>query len=268
MSGTDNDTPVVFHCFGGTHTSVLAAAIRCRLAGPPDPATLARLPWFDKIPYYVAGVPIPIGRDPDGREVFTLGRCGLAQLVNGFAPRFLARLGLRPPILIDAGQASNLRLKAGGFVTRRLGLHSWGRSLLTEGTLRAWSRLAQLAAAERKTPAAVQPCRQTIALIFRGQPTAVERTAAHLAGESSSGSCMIALDSLTARRVVLVRTGVRTRLATTVLTSLIALSDPMGSVTAVDGDAAAQTARRGGQTLWEWVAANVDGSPPVGDNWT
>ena len=149
---------VVYHDYGGTHSTALAAAIHLGIVGG-DGATsidsrslLSRVPYFDQVPNTCKGTVMRIGRDSDGNEVFILGRRGDADLaintVLSAARAWPMRLG---HLFVDVSKRINLLMRIGGFISRRLNLIPIGRPIVTYGTRKAFPSISQLVKKTKRT---------------------------------------------------------------------------------------------------------------------
>ncbi|HOB90923.1 MAG: DUF3189 family protein [Bacillota bacterium] len=155
---------VVYHDYGGTHSTALAAAIHLGIVGG-DGATsidsrslLSRVPYFDQVPNTCKGTVMRIGRDSDGNEVFILGRRGDADLaINTVlsAARLLGRCD-SDILFVDVSKRINLLMRIGGFISRRLNLIPIGRPIVTYGTRKAFPSISQLVKKTKRTLAQLQ----------------------------------------------------------------------------------------------------------------
>ena len=136
---------IIYHCFGGSHSSVTAAAIHLGLLPTnrlPSFRELMALPHFDKTPGEVYAIRF-MGRTAEGDEVYTLGKKNLgSRLDQAFMGRRAA--GSERPGGGSKHHASCKRTyDGGGFLSRRLGLVSLGRPILVWGTRLAFPQLVQ-----------------------------------------------------------------------------------------------------------------------------
>lgn len=145
-----------YHCYGSTHSSVVAAAIHLgRLPADrvPTLAEIIALPDFDRIPHREIGRPRLVGRDSDGREIYVLGTRGNHRLVKRAVRDFLhLALGRQPGDLrfINVLPAAGILLRIGGFLSRRLGLVFPGRYLAAWGVRSSYQGLAAIVTATRE----------------------------------------------------------------------------------------------------------------------
>lgn len=139
---------VIYHCYGGTHSSVLAAAVHTGLLSPeelPSPDRLLSLPLFDRRDAKDYGRIAAYGRDRHDNEVYVLGRRGFVHapeavfhaLQSAFSPA-------TPYVLVDTTPTLNWQMKVGGYLSRALGLKGIGRLLVTRGSRAAYPRVVAL----------------------------------------------------------------------------------------------------------------------------
>lgn len=142
---------IIYHCVGGAHSSVIAAAIHLGLLPEDRKPTLEEIlniPFFDTLSKQEQGKIILRGIDEKNNRVFTLSR--------QFAPR-LVLPAIEDAYQLGGGQLSNLLListmssvnwlmKLGGFSSRRLHLVAFGRPIVAYGTLKAYDQILQLVA--------------------------------------------------------------------------------------------------------------------------
>lgn len=140
---------IIYHCYGGTHSSVLAACLHLGILR--NVWRPFALPGFDRRDGKDLGILFYYGRDHAGNRVYVLGRDGYPA-----APLFVYRtlgtaLGADTRCLfVDTTPCLNFYLRLGGFLSCRFGLKRLGRPLLAFGTRLAGPKLAALVAATRK----------------------------------------------------------------------------------------------------------------------
>ncbi len=130
-SSQDSPPPRVFYlCYAGTHTSIVAGSMHLgRLCQGGDPCGL---PEFDRRLYRDIGVPCFLGTDPWGAQVYALGtgwlslplEMAICDLVELSSPNARACF-----CAVRGYLDSQARL--GGFISRRCGLVSFGRKLIS-----------------------------------------------------------------------------------------------------------------------------------------
>lgn len=139
---------IIYHCYGGTHSSVLAAAVHIGLLDPgrrPSPSEIMQLPHFDSRDGNDFGKLCEYGRDQQGNRVFILGRRGYSETPE-FVFRHMQRIyGSKQQCkLINSARTLNWQMKLGGYLSRRLGMKRLGLPLAIRGAQKALPRIAAL----------------------------------------------------------------------------------------------------------------------------
>jgi hypothetical protein len=139
---------IIYHCFGGSHSSVTAAAIHLGLIEkhrPPTNDELMSLPYYDKTTDNDFGSIRFMGVDEYGNQVYVLGKKSLGErftnILNGVA-QILEKNN--QVIVVNTMNRVNLSMKLGGFTSRRMGLPLLGRPVVTRGTRNAFFDLVNL----------------------------------------------------------------------------------------------------------------------------
>lgn len=139
---------IIYHCFGGTHSSVLAAAVHTGLLDTEKrllAADIAGLPYFDTRDGDDYGKLCAYGQDKQGNRIFVLGRRGFSE-----APEYIFRQlqRLYGPTgrykLVNSARTLNWQMRLGGYLSRRLRLKRLGLPLIMRGTRKALPRIAAL----------------------------------------------------------------------------------------------------------------------------
>jgi len=138
---------IIYHCFGGSHSSVTAAAIHLGFLPTnriPSFHELMALPHFDKTPGDVYGVIRFMGRTGEGDEVYVLGKKNLGNRMDRILIGLAELLGVKDRVVVvNTMRYVNLFMMVGGFLSRRLGLVSLGRPILVWGTRLAFPHLVR-----------------------------------------------------------------------------------------------------------------------------
>lgn len=150
---------VVFHCYGGTHASPVAAALylgRMDERRRPSVRQLASLALFDRVSPRDFGRLLPVGEDQAGNQVYVLGCGRYPEIVLRTLEGFQALLGAEPDelVLADVYPVINPLMRVGGYTSRVLGWVSLGRPLVALGTVLAFPKLVALARQTRERVAA------------------------------------------------------------------------------------------------------------------
>ncbi len=135
---------VIYHCFGGTHSSVLCAALHLGIISNqhlPSFKELMDCPYFDKVPSSEAGIIHFIGYDTGGNAIYVLGCRGCGPIVEKVIQQIMHILRVTPDkiLLVYTTPCLNRLLRIGGFLSRGLGLVTPGRILLYHGTRLAFA---------------------------------------------------------------------------------------------------------------------------------
>lgn len=139
----------VYHCYGGSHSSVTAAAIHVGLLPPdsvPAKGRLLSLPYYDTQKAEDHGVLQFVGTDGEGNLVFAVGletaaKEAIPALKNIFA---IAGASTGPVRFVDTMPAVNWLMKLGGICSRVFGIKGIGRPLVVLGTRLAFGDIRQL----------------------------------------------------------------------------------------------------------------------------
>jgi hypothetical protein len=140
---------IIYHCYGGTHSSVLAAAAHLKLiptGKEPDRKLLKGLPFFDKQLKKDLGRIFFLGRDEQGHDVFIVGRLDCPEIIEkGLYD--LAKIFSLPRedfMTVNAMSCVSGSMKIGGFLSRALGIVGLGRPIVVWGSIRAYRHLKEL----------------------------------------------------------------------------------------------------------------------------
>lgn len=137
---------VIYHCFGGTHSSIIAANLhlgRLPWQGAIEGAQFLSLTYFDQLDGNHLGLIIPHGQDEGGNLVCTVARHSEAILTENLLLSFSQLLGV-DLVMVNALSPLGSLARVGGFLSRRWGVVSLGRILLTRDCLRVYPRFLDL----------------------------------------------------------------------------------------------------------------------------
>jgi Protein of unknown function (DUF3189). len=139
---------IIYHCFGGSHSSVTAAALHLGMLKKnriPTPDDLIKIPYFDKTNDSDFGSIRYMGTDEFGNEVYVLGKKSLGNRFGSILLGVAAILGKQDELLVvNCMDLVNWSMKLGGFTSRRLGLVALGRPVVSWGTGKAFGQLVNL----------------------------------------------------------------------------------------------------------------------------
>ncbi len=140
---------IIYHCYGGTHSSVTAAFIHLDLLPAdciPGRKIFYRIPFYDRQESSEHGHIFFAGVDRMGNEIYVAAQRGRPEvLINIF--QGLAEIFDIPPqeyLLINITPEVNPVMRLGGYLSRRLGLIKLGRPIVIMGTRASYFRLVSL----------------------------------------------------------------------------------------------------------------------------
>ncbi|GAW93234.1 DUF3189 family protein [Calderihabitans maritimus] len=140
---------IIYHCFGGSHSSVTAAAIHVGLLSSsaiPRGDQLMQVPYFDGQEKEDHGEFKYIGTDEFGNQVYVVGKRNLGEMFEPMMYGIGRLYGVsgKDVILVDTMPYVNWMMVVGGFLSRRLGLVRLGRPLVIWGTQQAFANFANM----------------------------------------------------------------------------------------------------------------------------
>lgn len=145
---------IIYHCFGGSHSSVTAAAIHLGLLDEnklPTQSELMKIPYYDKTNNSDFGSIRFMGRDKNGDDIYVLGKKSFGERYSRILVGVARILGVEKELMvINCMPGVNWVMKIGGFTSRRLQLVLIGRPLVTQGTKWAYKYLVNLVAQTRE----------------------------------------------------------------------------------------------------------------------
>lgn len=140
---------IIYHCFGGTHSSITAACIHLGLLPKdriPSHQELLNIIYFDRRNDNDIGKIIKMGTDCLGNDVYVVGRRSrpylLYNVLDGIT--WLLNIDSNSLITVDVSAFVNNSMRTGGFISRRMGLVKLGRPIVTWGTLRNYNHLVTM----------------------------------------------------------------------------------------------------------------------------
>lgn len=139
---------IIYHCFGGSHSSVTAAALHLKMLDNsrlPTGEELMKIPYYDKTMKGDFGSIRFMGTDEFGNDVYVLGKKSLGDRFSNVLMGVARILGAEDQILaVNCMNRVNWSMKLGGFTSRQLGFPFLGRPVVTRGTQRAFMRITNL----------------------------------------------------------------------------------------------------------------------------
>lgn len=147
---------IFYYCYGGSHSSVTAAAIHLGMLPSeriPSAKEFMAVPHFDTQQQKDHGEYKLMGRDEKGNEIFIVGvenfSCLFERLIKGTAAIFGISEGEYE--LIDSLKYVNNLMRIGGYMSRRLGLVALGRPVVIRGTQASYWDFVKLVDEVKKT---------------------------------------------------------------------------------------------------------------------
>lgn len=131
----------IYHDFGGTHTTSLAAAYHLKLINDPSKILMKEeilaVPYFNKLTKKDAGKFIFHGEDEEGNLVYTLGKRSSKLVIPSlfhFSEIMINRFQLNEKIgFSNTSLIVPLAMTISGFLSRGLGINFIGVPLLIRG---------------------------------------------------------------------------------------------------------------------------------------
>ncbi len=138
----------VYYCYGGSHSSVVTAAIHLKLLNPkktPTTAELLTIPFYDQQQDKDHGKMRFMGEDEKGNKVYIVGQRSLANSFEKLVHDYLKIIGCdEKPILINTLSGVNMAMRLGGYMSRKLGYINIGRPLVIWGTKKAFKNFVEI----------------------------------------------------------------------------------------------------------------------------
>ena len=143
---------IIFSCYGGAHTSIVAAGIHLGYLPKKAKASYKEIlatPYFDQTETANIGIPLYMGQDSYNNEIFVIGMGSYRRQGTELIYQFINEIKGRcrgEVVIINSIALINLEIRVGGFLSRKLGLIALGRSIIIYGIRKKYSRFLQLVA--------------------------------------------------------------------------------------------------------------------------
>ncbi|MBS3899016.1 MAG: DUF3189 family protein [Dethiobacter sp.] len=139
---------IIYHCYGGAHSSVTAAAIhlgKLPRENTPTNDELLSLKLFDRLTKEGHGELHFAGVDEWQNQIYSVG-CrnvgkAIERLLRGVADIFAQKEQL---VFVDTLHCVTMKMRIGGYISRQLGLVEIGRPIVLQGTQEAYPQLVGL----------------------------------------------------------------------------------------------------------------------------
>ncbi len=140
---------VVYHCVGGAHSSVVAAAIHLKRLPTdkiPTVEDLLNISYFDAMTIKDRGKIIYRGTDEFGNRIYTMSRQFVPHLVIPVIEDTWRVLSgsCENLMLVSTLSTVNFTMRLGGFTSRRMNWVSFGRPIVAKGTLKTYPNLVRI----------------------------------------------------------------------------------------------------------------------------
>ncbi len=129
---------IIYHCYGGAHSSVLSAAIHIGLLPndrKPGKRDILQIPYFDKTTSNQIGIPFYYGNDVYNNRIYIQGMGGSDKVVKQLLKDLMEKYNIpeEDVIIVDTLKNVNILVRIGGFLSRGMGLVFPGRILTVLG---------------------------------------------------------------------------------------------------------------------------------------
>ncbi len=139
---------IIYRCFGGAHSSVVAAAIhlgQLKSDSLPTDEELMNLTLFDRQGKDAHGQLHFLGFDEQGRHIYSVGCRNAGASVEKTLKEVAGLMGVAGDLhFVDTLRCVNIKMRVGGYLSRRWGLIKLGRPLVLDGTRQAFPNLVKL----------------------------------------------------------------------------------------------------------------------------
>lgn len=142
---------IIYNCYGGTHSSVLASAIHLKklpVDRIPKKEEILALEYFNKLTYKDMGRLIFHGSDIEGNRIYTIGRGtskALLPAMRNLAVTLCRDNGINEKILfVNCSPTVHPLMTLGGFFSRGLRIDFIGVPLLTGGARLTYYNIIKL----------------------------------------------------------------------------------------------------------------------------
>lgn len=145
---------IIYHCYGGAHSSVTAAAIhlgQLKTDSIPSEKELMSMALFDRQTKEGHGQLHFFGFDDAENQVYSVGCRNIGATLEKIVQNVSDLLELSDELyFVDTLHCVNVKMRVGGYLSRRWGVIKYGRPLVLQGTQDAYPKLVELVKQVRK----------------------------------------------------------------------------------------------------------------------
>lgn len=142
---------IIYNCYGGTHSSILASAIHLKELPDdriPTKQEILNIKYFNNLTYSDMGRLIFHGADDEGNQIYTIGRGtskALVPAMRNLAITLCKNKGIDEHFLfVNCSSTVPPLMTMGGFFSRGLHLDFIGIPLLTAGARQTYYNITKL----------------------------------------------------------------------------------------------------------------------------
>jgi hypothetical protein len=140
---------VIYHCYGGSHSSVTAACIHAGLIKDniiPNAEKLLKLPYYDQQVAKDHGYIRYIGNDEYGNKIYITSKHNLAKDYETIMRSIAGMMEIPNDqlVFVDTMPYVNWLMVIGGYLSRRLGFTKLGRPIVIKGTQISFFKFSHL----------------------------------------------------------------------------------------------------------------------------
>ncbi|SHJ91553.1 Protein of unknown function [Anaerobranca californiensis DSM 14826] len=120
---------IFYYCYGGAHSSVIAAALHLeKISYPLNYQEILDFPYFDGNNPKGKGLPIFLGKDIKGNEIYFVGYGKNKEMIVKLLKSFLKIHGIKDEeyLFVNALERIDWRVKLGGFLSKALNFKKIG----------------------------------------------------------------------------------------------------------------------------------------------
>lgn len=137
---------IFYYCYGGAHSSVIAAALHMdKISYPLNYEQVLNFPYFDLITPRQKGLPILLGKDNEGNEIYFVGYGKNKEMIVKLLKSFLQVNDIKDNdyLFVNALDKINWRVKLGGFMSKALRQKSLGSRISALGILLSGNQIKE-----------------------------------------------------------------------------------------------------------------------------